>query len=61
MGELVCGLVDHEIKELVLSEVTQIKDLTALIKLVEAKEYEKHSSCESGEQFHQQVQKEASL
>ena len=41
MGELVRGLADPEIKQLVLSEVDQIKDLATLVKLIEAKEYGK--------------------
>ena len=49
MGELVRGLADHKIKELVLSKVTQVEDLAALVKLVEAKEYGKCSSHESGD------------
>ena len=44
MGELVRGLADHKIKELVLSKVNQIKDLAELVKLIEAKEYRKRSS-----------------
>ena len=44
MGELICGLADQETKELVLSKITEIEDLTALITLVKTKELEEHSS-----------------
>ena len=49
MGELVRGLADPEIKQLVLSEVDQIKDLATLVKLIEAKEYGKRSSTGTGD------------
>ena len=37
MGEVVCDLADHEVKEPMLSEVIQNKDLTALGTLVETR------------------------
>ena len=49
MGELVRGLADPEIKQLVLSEVDQIKDLATLVKLIEAKECGKRSSMSTGD------------
>ena len=47
MGELVRGLADPDIKQLVLSEVVQKEDLPSLISLIEAKEYGKRSSMPS--------------
>ena len=43
MGKLVCGLMDHEIKTLVLNKLTEIEDSTALVKIIETKD-EKCSS-----------------
>ena len=45
MDKLVWGLVDQEIKGSILSEVNQIGNLRALIKLIEVKEYEKCYVC----------------